>query len=88
MVPEGSYYLKVEHMLYADWQSESFEVQQGTGVHINIELKPKNWLLAVFSPGALLIAVALLLLTGAILASAVLISSSIQRKKVKIINSK
>ena len=83
LVPEGFYYLKVEHILYAQWQSDPFEVQQGSGVHTNIELKSKNWLLSIFDPGSLLVALSLLLLSVVMLVSAVLISSSIQKRKLQ-----
>ena len=83
LVPEGYYYLKVEHMLYADVQTEPFEVKQGSGIHTNIELKSKNWLLSIFSPGALLIVVALLVLALAIVVAAILISASLQHKNIE-----
>ena len=45
LVPPGKYYLKVEHPDYYYHQSEIFEVKEGSGVHMNIELKVKGgWL--------------------------------------------
>ncbi len=45
LVPEGTYYLKVETPGYLAYQSEPFEVKEDKGVHINIELKTKyGWL--------------------------------------------
>jgi len=45
LVPPGKYYLKVEHARYNYYQSEIFEVTEGSGVHMNIELKAKGgWL--------------------------------------------
>ena len=45
LVPPGKYYLKIEHSNYYPYQSEIFEVKEGSGVHMNIELKVKGgWL--------------------------------------------
>ena len=82
LVPEGSYYLKVEHPLYAVWQSKPFLVQQGTGIHMNVELKSKNWVLAMFSPESLLIAGTLFLLSITIMTSAVVVSLGMQRRRL------
>ncbi|HEY4510051.1 MAG TPA: hypothetical protein VJC15_03645, partial [Candidatus Paceibacterota bacterium] len=43
LVPEGSYYLKVESPKYPAWQSDVFSVKEGSGIHQNIELKTKYW---------------------------------------------
>lgn len=43
LVPPGTYYLKVEHPNYPVYQSETFVVKEGSGVHMNIELKTKFW---------------------------------------------
>jgi hypothetical protein len=42
LVPPGKYYLKIEHSDYYPHQSEIFEVKEGSGVHMNIELKVKG----------------------------------------------
>jgi len=47
LVPEGSYYLKVEASGYPIYEGESFEVKEGSGIHFNIELKGKYWWLKV-----------------------------------------
>ena len=47
LVPEGTYYLKVEAHSYLTYQGNSFIVQKDNGIHQNIELKSKNWLLRV-----------------------------------------
>jgi len=44
LVPPGSYYLKVEAKNYLTFQGEPFEIKEGSGIHFNIELKPKWWL--------------------------------------------
>ena len=43
LVPPGTYYLRVEHPNYPVYQSETFVVKEGAGVHMNIELKTKYW---------------------------------------------
>ncbi len=47
LVPLGTYYLKVEHPNYSVYQSEIFVVKEGSGIHINIELKTKYWWLKI-----------------------------------------
>jgi len=45
LVPPGTYYLRVEHPNYPVYQSETFIVKEGSGIHMNIELKTKfRWL--------------------------------------------
>ncbi len=48
LVPEGSYYLKVEASGYIIYYSEEFDVENGAGVHQNIELKKNDWLIRYF----------------------------------------
>ncbi|MCK4454596.1 carboxypeptidase regulatory-like domain-containing protein, partial [Candidatus Parcubacteria bacterium] len=43
LVPEGTYYLKVEADRYLDFQTEPFEVKEGEGIHQNIELEKGFW---------------------------------------------
>ncbi|MGB2762060.1 MAG: Calx-beta domain-containing protein [Minisyncoccales bacterium] len=43
LVPEGTYYLKVEADTYLDSQTEPFEVREGEGIHKNIELEKGFW---------------------------------------------
>jgi len=47
LVPEGSYYLKVEAPGYLMYDGKLFQVKEGSGVHINIELKTKYWWLKI-----------------------------------------
>ncbi len=49
LVPEGAYYLKVEAEGYRSYQEKPFEVKQGPGVHINIELKTETNLKAMLT---------------------------------------
>ncbi len=45
LVPEGSYYLFVEAPGYLPYQGKVFQVREGFGVHMNIELKTQySWL--------------------------------------------
>ena len=45
LVPEGNYYLKVESPGYLAYEGKPFNVKEGKGVHMNIELKTRYWLL-------------------------------------------
>jgi len=47
LVPPGMYYLKVEAPKYPTYQSETFQVKEGSGIHKNIELKTKYWWLRI-----------------------------------------
>jgi len=63
LVPEGHYYLKVDAPGYTSYDGKPFEVTEGSGIHVNIELKTKYWWLSFFDlKTILLIAVLLLLL--------------------------
>lgn len=63
LVPEGTYYLRVEAPGYLPFEGKSFKVKTGEGIHFNIELKPKFWWLKVFDwKTILLILISLLLL--------------------------
>jgi len=45
LVPPGNYYIKVEAVKYPVYQSDTFSVEEGSGIHMNIELKgKKGWL--------------------------------------------
>jgi hypothetical protein len=63
LVPEGNYYLKVDAPGYLGYDGKAFKVTEGSGVHINIELKTKNWWLKSINwQTLLLVAVVILLL--------------------------
>jgi len=47
LVPNGSYYLKVEAPSYLIYDGRAFQVGESSGIHINIELKTKYWWLKV-----------------------------------------
>ena len=62
LVPGGMYYLKVTAPGYLEFQSKPFPVEEGGGVHMNIEMKTKYWWLKIVDwKTGLLLAVALLL---------------------------
>lgn len=44
LVPPGRYYISAKATGYQDYQGEPFDLQEGKGVHSNIELKPKGWI--------------------------------------------
>lgn len=63
LVPGGTYSLKVEAPGYLTYEGKPFIVEEGNGVHTNIELKAKYWWLKALDwKTALLILVAMLLL--------------------------
>lgn len=62
LVPEGSYYIKVEAPSYLIYDGKPFQVKEGSGVHINIELKTKFWWLNIVDWKTILIIAVLLLL--------------------------
>jgi len=63
LVPEGYYYLTVDAPGYLSYDGKPFEVKEGSGVHINIEMKNKYWLLNFFDwKTIMLVAVIILLL--------------------------
>lgn len=62
LVPVGKYYLEVQSSDYATYKGQIFEVTEGSGIHQNIELKPKNWWLKVFTIERLMIALVIILL--------------------------
>ncbi len=63
LVPEGHYYLRVDAPGYTSYDGKPFQVTEGSGIHVNIELKTKYWWLSFFDwKTILLVAVILLLL--------------------------
>ena len=62
-MPEGHYYLRVDAPGYTSYDGKPFQVTEGSGIHVNIELKTKYWWLSFFDwKTILLVAVILLLL--------------------------
>ena len=62
LVPEGYYYLKVETPGYPIYNSKPFQVKEGSGVHVNIELKTEYWWLAAVDWKTVLLAIIIVLL--------------------------
>ncbi len=62
LVPEGYYYLKVDAPGYLSYDGKPFSVKEGSGVHINIELKTKYWLVNIVDWKTLLLVIVILML--------------------------
>lgn len=62
LVPEGYYYLKAETPGYLVYDGKPFQVKEGSGVHINIELKTKYWWLKIVDWKTILLVVVIILL--------------------------
>ena len=62
LVPEGYYYLKAETPGYIVYDGKPFQVKEGSGIHINIELKTKYWWLNVADWKTVLLVVVIILL--------------------------
>jgi hypothetical protein len=62
MVPEGFYYLKVEAPGYLPYDGKPFEVKEGSGIHINIEMKGRYWFVKVIDWKTLLLIIIVLML--------------------------
>jgi hypothetical protein len=62
LVPNGDYYLKVEAPGYLSYEGKPFQVKEGSGVHINIEMKTHFWWLKVADWQTVLLTVVILLL--------------------------
>ena len=62
LVAEGYYYLKVDAPGYLSYDGKPFQVQEGGGVHINIELKTKYWWTKIIDWKVLLLITIVLLL--------------------------
>ncbi len=63
LVPDGFYYLKVDVPGYLSYDGKPFQVTEGSGIHINVELKTRFWFLNIVDwKTSLLIVVILLLL--------------------------
>lgn len=62
LVPEGHYYLKAETPGYLAYDGRPFEVREGSGVHINIEIKTKYRWLKIVDWRTILLAIVIILL--------------------------
>jgi len=62
LVPEGYYYLKAETPGYLVYDGKPFQVKEGSGIHVNIELKTKYWWLNIVDWKTILLAVVIILL--------------------------
>lgn len=62
LVPEGYYYLKVVAPGYLTYDGKPFQVKEGSGVHINVELKTKYWWLNVVDWKTALLVIVIMML--------------------------
>jgi len=62
LVPYGYYYLKVVAPGYLTYDGKPFQVAEGSGIHINIELKTKFWFLNIVDWKTLLLIIVVLML--------------------------
>jgi len=62
LVPDGYYYLKVDAPGYLSYDGKPFQVTQGSGIHVNVELKTKFWFLSIVDWKTCLLIVVILLL--------------------------
>lgn len=62
LVPEGYYYLKAEAPGYLVYDGKPFQVKEGSGIHINIELKTKYWWLNIVDWKTIMLSVVIILL--------------------------
>jgi hypothetical protein len=67
LVPPGYYYLKIESQDYLTYQGKPFQVQEGSGVHQNMELSVKNWWARIFTTDRILMVIIITLLALVIL---------------------
>ena len=56
------FYFKVEAPGYLTYQSDFFEVKEGSGIHQNIELKKRLWWLGIFNWEQAVLVLAILLI--------------------------
>jgi len=62
LVPEGYYHLKVDAPGYLSYDGKPFQVTEGSGVHINVELKTIYWWTRIIDWKIVLLIMAVLLL--------------------------
>lgn len=62
LVPEGYYYLTVNAPGYLSYDGKPFQVKEGSGVHVNIELKTKYWWLKIVDWKTVLLIIVVILL--------------------------
>jgi len=62
LVPTGTYYLQVESQDYVTYKGKAFQIEEGKGIHENIELKAKNWFARLFTIDRAMLGVVIILL--------------------------
>jgi hypothetical protein len=71
LVPPGYYYIEVESSSYSSYSGKPFQIKNGTGVNVNVELKPITWWTGLFSIDRILmiLAAAFIILLSVLIAS-------------------
>jgi len=62
LVPENYYYIRVDAPGYLSYDGKPFQVKEGSGVHVNIELKTKYWWLSIIDWKTIILVIIVLLL--------------------------
>jgi len=88
LVPPGTYQLKIESPDYVAYQGQSFEVQEGSGIHQNIELKLKNWWGKFFTVERILMGIMIIMLVLVFVSIIIVFSYFARRDKLNTIKVK
>ena len=64
LVPPGTYNLKIDSQDYLVYEGKPFQVEEGTGIHKNIELKAKNIWLRLLTPEKIMLGIIIILLAA------------------------
>ncbi|MEI7424985.1 MAG: hypothetical protein WCK10_02620 [Candidatus Staskawiczbacteria bacterium] len=59
--------MQVDSADYITYKGEPFQVEEGTGIHQNIELQLKNWFLRLFTIERILLGIVVVLLLSVLL---------------------
>ncbi|MCX6721086.1 MAG: carboxypeptidase-like regulatory domain-containing protein, partial [Candidatus Staskawiczbacteria bacterium] len=85
LVPPGTYKLKIESPDYVAYEGSPFQVQEGSGIHQNIELQPKNLLGRLFTIERVLMATIIIMLILVFASIVVALSYFVRRNELNII---
>jgi hypothetical protein len=88
LVPPGTYQLKIESPDYVAYQGQPFEVQEGSGIHQNIELQPKNWWGKFFTVERILMGIIIIMLVLVFVSIIIVFSYFVRRDKLNTIKVK
>jgi hypothetical protein len=62
LVPDGYYYIRVDAPGYQSYDGKPFQVTEGSGIHVNIELKTRFWWLSFLDWKTILLIIVIALL--------------------------